>query len=190
LPASWLDRRAGAASRVRVLFAVCLALLLPACDETAPQAAARTPGGTRESGFEARITGAYAGEVSGAGLLMLVPEAGFERRGYLVLSDGQGIRPHGVTFVLPRGLAPGRHELQTSSPLGIGTVPSVRVDRDMGESVLSSDRNTAGSLELEVFPADEAALRGSDVSGSFEFETEDAQGRRIRAKGSFSFQVE
>jgi hypothetical protein len=123
-------------------------------------------------------------------VLALLPEAGFEKRGYFFLSDGQGIRPHGVTFVLPRGIAPGPHELTSPSPLAIGTVPSVRVDRDMGDSTLSSEKNTSGFLDLIAFPDDENALSGSLVEGGFEFETEDAKGEKIRVNGEFTFTVE
>ena len=120
---------------------------------------------------------------------MLLPEAGFENQGYFFLSDGQGIRSHGVTFVLPRGLAPRKHALESPSPLDIGTVPSVRVDRDMGDSVLSSETNTSGFVDLTAFPDNENGLSGSDVAGSFEFETEDRTGERITVKGKFSFEA-
>jgi len=105
------------------------------------------------------------------------------------LSDGQGTRLHGVTFVLPRGRAPGKHELESPSPSSVGTVPSVRVDRNMGDSVLSFEKNTSGSLDLIAFPEGEDRLSGSDVAGSFEFETEDLKGRKITVRGEFSFVV-
>ncbi|MCZ6868162.1 MAG: hypothetical protein O7G84_01500, partial [Gammaproteobacteria bacterium] len=63
---------------------------------------------------------------------MLLPEAGFEHQGYFFVADGQGMRAHGLTFVLPRGIAPGKHTLESPAPFDIGTAPSVRVDRDMG----------------------------------------------------------
>ena len=172
---------------------VALALLvgvLASCDEGASQTETSEPARDEAVGFEVVIAGAYDGEVRGAGVLKLLPEAGFDKQGYFFLSDGQGIRPHGVTFVLPRGLAPGTYELASPSPLALGTVPSVRVDRDMGDAVLSSDRNTAGTLELAAFPDNEANLSGSDVTGSFQFETEDPEGRKIAVTGSFSFTVE
>lgn len=175
---------------VRFLFFACLALIVPACDETPSQEETAEQAETSFAGFEAAITGAYQGEASGAGVLEFLPEAGFEHQGYFFLSDGQGIRPHGVTFVLPRELGPGKHRLESPSPLDIGTVPSVRVDRDMGQSVLSSETNTSGFLDLVAFPDDENSLSGSDVVGSFEFETEDPQGRKIGVKGKFSFKVE
>ncbi len=128
----------------RILFLVCFALILPSCDETFSQAESAEASKTNDVGFEAVIAGSYDGEVSGNGVLVLLLEGGFERQGYFFLSDGQGIRSYGVTFVLPRGLAPGKHTLESPSPLDIGTVPSVRVDRDMGDSVLSSEINTSG----------------------------------------------
>ena len=140
-----------------------------------------------QAGFQATVTGSYEGEVSGSGVLVLLPGAGFEKKGYFFLADGQGIRAHGVTFILPRGISRGKYPLKSPSPFGIGTVPSVRVDRDMGDSVRSADNNTSGFLELEAFPAAEQGLSGSDVRGKFEFETESSTGERITVKGDFSF---
>lgn len=173
----------------QILFLVCLALILPSCGETPPQAESPEPSHTKDVGFEAVITGSYEGEVSGTGVLVLLSDAGFEKQGYFFLADGQGIRPHGVTFVLPLGLAPGKHKLASPSPLDIGTVPSVRVDRDMADAVLSSEKNTSGFLDLIAFPDDESKLSGSDVTGSFEFETEDLKGHKITVNGKFSFKA-
>jgi hypothetical protein len=60
----------------------------------------------------------------------------------------------------------------------------------MGDSVLSSEKNTSGLLDLIAFPDDQNKSSGSDVTGSFEFETEDLKGRKITVKGTFSFKVE
>lgn len=174
---------------IRIMFLVCLGLVLPSCDETPSQGKSHRSSNTKDVGFDAAITGAYEGDVSGGGVLVLLPQAGFNKQGYFFLSDGQGIRPHGVTFVLPRGLAPGQHQLKSPAALAIGTVPSVRVDRDMGDKVISSGMNTTGFLDLTAFADDENNLSGSDVAGRFEFETEDANGRKITVKGKFSFKA-
>lgn len=184
-----LFRKSIAVPPARILLLACLAFILPSCDETPSDAASSKASKTEDAGFDAVITGAYDGDVSGAGVLKFLPDAGFDKQGYFFLADGQGIRAHGVTFVLPRGLAPGRHELASPSPLELGTVPSVRVDRDMGDSVLSSEMNTSGFLDLTAFPEDENGLSGSDVAGRFEFETEDPKGRRISVTGRFSFKA-
>lgn len=120
---------------------------------------------------------------------MFLPEAGFERQGYFFLADGQGVRPHGVTFVLPLGLTPGKYALESPSPFDVGTVPSVRVDRDMGDSVLSSESNTSGFLEVIAFPDHEKSSSGSLVRGSFEFETEDPKDQKITIKKTFFFRA-
>ncbi len=174
---------------LRILFLVCLGLILPSCDETPTQGKSPRSSDTKSAGFDAAITGAYEGAVSGGGVLVLLPQAGFNKQGYFFLADGRGIRPHGVTFALPRGLAPGKHQLNSPSALEIGTVPSVRVDRDMGDEVLSWGKNSTGFLDLTAFPDDESKLSGSLVAGSFEFETEDANGRKITVKGKFSFKT-
>ena len=174
----------------RILLAACLSLASLSYEAGPLQAEDLEGSSSPNAGFQAVITGAYEGEVSGAGVLKFLPDAGFERQGYFILSDGQGIRPYGVTFVLPRGSTPGRYALESPSAFDVGTVPSVRVDRDMGDSVLSSEKNTSGVLDLIAFPEDEKSLGGSDVRGRFEFETEDPKGRRVGVTGSFDFPVE
>jgi hypothetical protein len=176
-------------SQFRFLFLVCFTLLLPACDEAPTQPASSSTSKLEAAGFEAVITGAYNGKVSGVGVLKFLPQGGFKKQGYFFLADGQGIRPFGVTFVVPRGISPGKHTLKSPSPFGIGTVPSVRVDRDMGKSTVSADKNTSGFLNLTAFPDDEKKLSGSDVAGSFEFETEGLRGEKITVKGRFTFKV-
>ncbi len=158
-----------------------------ACRQEPASIAAPQTADTEQVGFSAVITGAYQASVTGAGVLALLPQGGFEKQGYLFLADGQGLRPYGVTFVLPTGSGLGRHELENPSPIDIGTVPSVRVDRDTGEAVTSFQTNTAGFIELTAFPADVVNPSGSLVAGRFEFDTENEEGDRIRVAGEFSF---
>lgn len=174
---------------IRGFCLACTTALLLACDDPSLQdGGSRTP--QPDAGdFEARITGAYEGAVSGDGVLRLIPDAGFEHRGYWFLADGQGIRAHGVTFVLPRTVRPGRHTLESPSALNIGTVPSVRVDRDLGDAVVSSDRNTSGFLDLTAFPDNERNVRGAEVTGTFLFDTESSAGDIIQVEGQFSFRA-
>ena len=145
-------------SVISVFIFVCSVLLN--CSISSSQA--------NDSGFKVVITGAYEGKVSGVGVLQLLPQGGFRKQGYFFLADGRGLRPHGVTFVLPLGIGVGKHPLSNPSPLDSGTVPSVRVDRDTGTAVVSSERNTAGFVELTSFPADENKLSGASVAGRFE----------------------
>ena len=176
--------------RLRISLLVSLAGILVGCDQPSPQAPNPNTTGAKDIGFEAVITGSYDGDVSGRGVLVLLADAGFEKQGYYFLSDGQGIRDHGVTFILPRGIASGRHNLQSTSPLDIGKSPSVRVDRDTGDATLSADKNTSGYLELTAFPNDESKLTGSSVGGEFSFQTEDVDGVKITVTGTFSFAID
>ncbi len=137
--------------------------------------------------FEATISGAYSGNVSGKGVLKYIPSCGFEKQGCFFLADGRGIRPHGVTFILPNDMSAGKHKLKNPSPLESGTVLSVRVDRDMGNSVGSYEKNTSGYLELTKFPGEKEKPKNSRVSGNFQFSTEDSKGKKITVKGNFSF---
>ncbi len=175
---------------IRLLCLVCVPALLLTCEAVSSQDRGSEAPQSDASGFEAVITGSYEGAVSGSGVLRLLPDAGFENQGYWFLADGQGVRAHGVTFVLPRTVGPGRHALESPSALDIGTVPSVRVDRDMGDSTVSSDRNASGFLDLTAFPDDERNVRGADVTGTFVFETENRAGDTIQVEGQFSFRAD
>ena len=176
-------------STVRFSLLLYAGLILPSCDDASTQAENSASSESQDAGFEAVISGAFEGQVSGNGVLVFLPQGGFDKQGYYFLADGQGVRAHGVTFILPPGLTAGKHELASPAPLDIGTVPSVRVDRDMGDSVASSDRNTTGFMDLTAFPNDVSEMSGADVAGSFAFETEDAKGQVIAVKGTFSFKV-
>lgn len=195
-------------STLRMSVLIVLTLVLSSCDEAPTETEVSDLTAPQAVNFEATITGSYDGEVSGLGILVLLPEAGFENQGYFFLADGRGLRPNGVVFVLPRGIAPGRFQLQSPTPFDLGTIPSVRVDQDTGDATLSFDRNTSGFLNLTAFPDIETRLRGTDlagvysfefeaetpdgppnVAGNFEFETEDPEGRRITVSGEFSFNV-
>jgi hypothetical protein len=172
------------------LWAIACGISLSAgCDITPSHSDGVAASAKTDTGFEAVITGAYDGNVVGAGTLVLLPGAGFEKQGYYFLADGRGLRPHGVTFVLPRGIGTGKHTLASPPPLELGKVASVRVDRDTGDAAVSSDRATVGELELVSFPANEDALGGADIAGRFQFETADANGRKIQVKGRFAFTV-
>ncbi len=175
---------------IRVLCLLCAPAILLACEEVRSQDGGSEARQTDAGGFEAVITGSYEGAVSGSGVLRLLPDAGFENQGYWFLADGQGVRAHGVTFVLPRTVGPGRHTLESPSVFDIGTVPSVRVDRDMGDSTVSSDRNASGFLDLSAFPDDERNVRGADVTGTFVFETDNPAGDTIQVAGQFSFRAD
>lgn len=144
-------------------------------------------GKSSAGGFSAVISGAYEGKVSGKGTVQFLANAGIDRQGYFFLADGRGLRPHGITFVFPRGLSIGKHELKNPSPLDIGRVLSVRVDRDLGNATVSSQSNTLGFLHLQSFPANEKELKGASVSGKFEFATEDSKGKKITVRGDFDF---
>ena len=176
-------------SFLQILFLVCSLLVLISCDKAPAEVSDSRKSETKDASFEAIISGTHAGDVRGDGVLIFLPQAGFEKQGYYFLADGQGIRAHGVTFVLPRGLTAGKHKLGNPSPFETGTVTSVRVDRDMGNAVDSYQTNTTGFLNLTAFPNDEKSMSGSVVAGSFEFTTEDSKGQKISVKGEFSFKV-
>lgn len=148
--------------------------------EAAGDNAAPTPA---DAGFSATVTGAVEGRVSGEGVLHFIENDGRGCKGYYFLADGRGLRDYGVTFTLPAGTQAGRFALESPHPLDVGTVASVRVDHDAGDRTLSWEQNTTGMLNLSAFPQGGGGL----VEGDFEFQTENANGDRVRVKGSFSF---
>jgi hypothetical protein len=158
--------------------ALLLTLPLGACGEDSQPMP--EPSVSGDAHFTATISGAYQGQVAGPGAYVLLPEAGFEKQGYFFLADGRGLRPHGITFILPRGMEPRRYSLESVSPFDMGITPSVRVDHDTGTATLSSDRNTQGFLKFRSVP-------GDNVSGNFDFTTEDIDGKQINVSGRFSF---
>lgn len=184
-----MGRNTMSETKRQTLFLLLAALFLSSCDDTPSDGEAALAPATEAAGFEAVITGAYEGKASGSGVLQFLPAAGFERQGYYFLADGQGIRPHGVTFVLPGGIGPGIYRLESPSPFDIGSVPSVRVDRDMGDAVVSADQRTSGFVELTGFPDDAAGLAEASVTGNFEFETENVDSEKITVSGVFSFKA-
>jgi hypothetical protein len=169
---------------------LCLcALLLISCGGESPETqTGETP--AEDVRFEAQISRAYQGDVAGPGILTFLPTAGFAGQGYFFVADDSGVRPHGVTLVLPPGTGPGRHVLESPAPLDIGTVPSVRVDRDLGTAVVAYQDNTFGFVDLREFPEDVENLTGAAVAGTFEFETQNQEGELIAVSGEFSFTVE
>ena len=171
-----------------ILAGVIALLVLCGCpDATDSKAPAIDVGPTATVGFSGTVSGAFAGEITGSGVVKFLPNLGVDKTGGYFLADGHGVRPLGVTFVLPPDTVPGRYELLSVGPLDQGSKPSVRVDRDTGKATVSSDRNTKGFLELKAFPAGRDQLAGAKVEGSYEFETENKAGEKITVKGSFSF---
>ena len=100
---------------------------------------------------------------------------------------GRGIRPHGITFIVPRGLSVCKYELKNPSPLEIGQVLSVRVDRDLNNATVSSQSNTLGFLQLQSFSSEETKLKDNTIAGKFEFTTEDSKGKKITVRCKFNF---
>lgn len=149
-------------------------------------ASAATAAG-EDAAFEARIDGGYEAGIEGPGAYVRVPGSSFAPQGYWFLADDRGDRPHGVTFVLPVGIEEGRHELQDPQPFEMGTVPSVRIDRLAGNTVLSSTGPTEGWIELDAIPED---VRGGPLTGRFSFETVMPERGPVTVEGRFDFMPE
>ena len=143
-----------------------------------------------EANFSAEVSGAVEGGVAGPGIVQFVPPAVAGPRsedGYFFIADHTGVRDLGITFTIPSGARPDTHALITAAPLEVGEHFEVRVDHSVGNRTDSFELNTRGSLILDAFPVNGSNLAGNRVAGSFEFVTEDSQGRQVSASGRFDF---
>lgn len=146
--------------------------------------------GPHPGGFEAEVSGAVEGRISGPGIIRFLPphEANFGTRpGYLFVADDTGVRDLGVVFSIPAGTESGTYRLVSAHPMDAGTEFEVRVDHSVGNRTDSFEANTEGTLRLESIPKNAESIDGHPIRGSFEFTTEDTGGREVAVSGSFDF---
>lgn len=150
----------------------------------------------REPGFRAEVSGAVSGSIEGPGVIEYLPAAKVPsgtRPGYYFISDVAGGRRSasshglGITFSIPADPEPGLHRLVSANPLESGRHFEVRVDHLIGNSVVSYERDTEGSITITAMPPSPAKVAGSLVSGHFRFSTRNTEGAKVEVDGSFEF---
>jgi len=134
--------------------------------------------------FAGEISGEFNGKVAGEGVLQRLPDGGYDDQGYFFLADDDGERDLGVTFVLPNNVAPGHHPIASAAPAEQGKVFSVRIDRDMGTTLHSMEKNAEGFLDIVRFPQDGGQ---GPVTGTYDVTVEDSEGKSVRVTGVFDF---
>ena len=142
------------------------------------------------SGFKASIAGDVMGDVNGPGVLKyLAPSKSVAGQipGRYFLADNQGLRELGVTLSIPESAKVGSYKLVSASPLDAGKFFEIRVDRSVGNNVLSYSNETKGELTLSSFPSKPNKVSGSKVKGSFKFKTQNNEGKSITVQGKFNF---
>ena len=146
--------------------------------------------------FTAKVSGAVNAEVVGSGIVTyLGPKerdvvAG-NRPGYFLLAningDVAGQKGFTITFRIPDEAQPGNHELLTPDPRTVGEHFDVRVERVEEGKLISYQANTDGTITLKSFAPDRTYPNISTITGTFQFVTENNEGERISANGTFDF---
>lgn len=147
-----------------------------------------------QSGFTASLSGSVNGEVSGAGIVTYLPPKEGDpvtgvRPGYFLVanlnSDRNDQRDFLIIFRVPGEAQPGHYDLVTPDPLRVGENFDVQVEMvEQGRSI-SYQTNTEGTITLEDFAPNSADSGNSNISGTFQFVTENSEGGQISATGTF-----
>ncbi len=177
-----------------VLIVICV---MTGCSDSPRDAAIEEPKVTHPE-FTANVSGAVNAEVKGAGLVTYLGPKKRDvvtgnRPGYFLLAnintDVAGEKGFTITFRIPDEAQPGNHVLMTSDPRKVGEHFDVRVEREEEGKLISYHANTEGTITLESFAPDRTYPGISKITGTFRFVTENNDGDRISANGTFHFPV-
>jgi len=170
-------------------------LILTGCSDSHTDSAIPEPQ-SEQSGFTANVSGAVNAEMSGEGIVTYLgpKERGIttgNRPGYFLITNlntnGIGESQPTITFRIPDHAQAGNHKLVTSDPLKVGENFEVRVETvEEGQSVFYQT-NTKGTITLDQFTPDRTFLGIGNINGTFEFITENTEGKAISANGTFDF---
>jgi hypothetical protein len=177
------------------LAALIVLLVINGCSDSNTDPANVEPK-TERPGFTANVSGAVNAEVSGAGIVTyLGPQkrdmVTGNRPGYFLIAnintDLTGERGFTITFRIPDQAQPGNHNLVTPDPLKVGENFDVRVERVEEGKLISYETNTDGTITLNNFSPDRTYPDISNITGTFQFVTENSEGDKISANGTFDF---
>ena len=175
--------------------AVLILLVITGCSDSPNETGIEEPK-VEHPGFTANVSGAVNAEVSGAGIVTYLGPKERDivtgsRPGYFLManlnSDVMGERGFTITFRIPAEAQPGNHNLVTSDPLKVGENFNVRVERVEEGKLISYETNTDGTITLNNFSPDRTYPDISNITGTFQFVTENSEGDRISANGTFDF---
>jgi hypothetical protein len=147
-----------------------------------------------QSGFTASLSGSVNGEVSGAGIVTYLPPKERDpvtgvRPGYFLVanlnSDRNDEREFLIIFRVPGEAQPGHYDLMTPDPLRVGENFDVQVEMVEEGRSISYQTNTEGTITLEDFAPKGTDSGNSNISGTFQFVTENSEGGQISATGTF-----
>jgi hypothetical protein len=175
--------------------ALIILLVITGCSDSPNETGIEEPK-VEHPGFTANVSGAVNAEVSGAGIVTYLGPKERDivtgsRPGYFLManlnSDVMGERGFTITFRIPAEAQPGNHNLVTSDPLKVGENFNVRVERVEEGKLISYETNTDGTITLNNFSPDLTYPDISNITGTFQFVTENSEGDRISANGTFDF---
>ncbi|MEO6202740.1 MAG: hypothetical protein ABIP82_05920 [Nitrospirales bacterium] len=169
-------------------------LVIGGCSDSSPDPAEEPK--VNQSGFTASVSGSVDGEVSGAGVATYLPPKERDpvtgiRPGYFLVanlnSDRTEEREFLFIFRIPDKAQPGNYNLVTPNPLKVGENFDVEVEMVEEGKSISYQTNTVGTITLEDFAPDRTDSGNSNITGTFQFFTENSEGDRISATGTFDF---
>ncbi len=175
--------------------ALIILLVITGCSDSPNETGIEEPK-VEHPGFTANVSGAVNAEVSGAGIVTYLGPKERDivtgsRPGYFLManlnSDVMGERGFTITFRIPAEAQPGNHNLVTPDPLKVGENFDVRVERVEEGKLISYETNTDGTITLNNFSPDRTYPDISNITGTFQFVTENSEGDRISANGTFDF---
>lgn len=171
------------------LILVVVPVVMVGCQES-PSDSVPQDSASEQPGFAGEVKGALNSEISGAGVATYIPSqetVSGSRTGYYLIANTRSVKDVLVTFRVPAEAELGTHRLHPRDPMELGENFEVQVDGRIDGLPVSYGFKTDGTLTLETFPTDGSKLSGSKIKGSFNFVTEDDEGGRVTAQGTFEF---
>jgi len=177
-------------------FAVIIILLvISGCSDSSNDPGIEEPK-VDQPGFTASVSGAVNADLSGSGIVTyLGPKEGDivtgNRPGYFLIAsinpDGSTEKRFNILFRIPDSAQPGNYNLVTPDPLKVGENFDVRVETLEEGKLIAYQINTEGTIILDNFSPDRAYPSISNITGTFQFVTENSEGDQISANGTFDF---
>ena len=92
-----------------------------------------------------------------------------------------------IFFRIPDAAQPGNYNLVTPDPLKVGENFDVRVETLEEGRLIAYYINPEGTIILDNFSPDRTYPSISNITGTFQFVTENSEGAQISANGTFDF---
>jgi hypothetical protein len=170
-------------------------IVISGCFDSSHDAGSQEPK-VDHPGFTASVSGAVNAELSGSGIVTyLGPKerdiVSGNRPGYFLIANinpgGDANKKFTIFFRIPDAAQPGNYNLVTPDPLKVGENFDVRVETLEEGKHIAYHINTEGTIILDNFSPDRTYPSISNITGTFQFVTENSEGAQISANGTFDF---